>query len=274
MKSFVLPISIVLLLIPYKGNTQSYFENTSAGSTALSFSNIADPLHPDLVLNPASIASATNPSVGISAEQCYLLKELNTYGLRGIYPFETVALALQYQQFSFSSYKNQVFKVCFAKHFKRQWNLGLCINYNTIKYPSPYRRYNSLGVNIGLMIHLNESTSLGVTANQLMEYHFENQDSFQYTELKTGISSSLSSSVRGNIALSSDYFSYFSIQYGICYRPHPRFEVLIGNRVYPFSVSAGVVFEYSSIQLSFAAIWEENLGITPVSQIDYNFNNR
>lgn len=273
------PLFSILLLILFSITSsalksQDYPTVAQANSKGLLNSNICDSEHIDLGLNPASIAFSQNTILSCAVQQHYLISSLNQYAGTIIYPSKYGTLGIQYQSLSFAEYHNQAMNCVYAKDFSNRWQMGVGIYYHHRKYPSPYQSKSRIGINVGISINLSEHSRIGFSMFQIINHSWGTKEDVSYHNANAGVSILLSSQLRCNLAISSQHLGIIRLSQSLIYTPIEGFELFIGNSLFPTTFSTGLQIEYRGVQIVFATSWQEHLGLSPGSQLNYIFNTK
>ena len=136
--------------LPAGGRSNSLSNASVAFSDAWSFHH-----------NPGALAGVTKRSFGISYENRFLIKELQSQAIVYVHPIKTGVLSVGGQLFGFSQFQRYRIGAGYSMWLSKKLAAGVQLNYQGISFNENYGSKNILTAECGILASISDQWKLG-----------------------------------------------------------------------------------------------------------------
>jgi len=224
--------------------------------------------------NPAATSEVEKFGVGLSYENRFLLKELQSQGLVVVVPLKKGTLSSGAQSYGFSNYRTYRLGMGYSMNLSEYLSAGVQLNYHLINLTQDYGTHQTVTAEIGLLGKINQDWQIGfsvfnLTRNKLSEYMED-----RYTSLfRLGTIYKVSSLVTlfGEVEKHVDY--PLRGKFGVEYEALSQFYVRAGFATNPTELTFGLGYKFiNSIMLDIGSAYHQQLGWSPNFSLSYQLD--
>lgn len=223
--------------------------------------------------NPGALGELKETSVGVSYENRFLVKELQSQGIAFAQPLKVGVISVGGQFFGNKNYRAQRVGVGYALKISKHFFAGVQINYQGIQLGENYGNRNTVTGEAGIIAYITSDLKVGASVTNLSRTRLASyaKERFQ-TTLRLGASYNLSNKVLFIIEAEKAIDYKLEGRFAIEYSPIKQLFVRAGVAVNPtiFGIGFGYAFKY--IQLDFGSNFHPTLGWSPNISLTYKGN--
>lgn len=265
-------ILLLLFLTPFfsfSGNDNFHIgaRNSGMGNTGLTLADVWA-----IRYNQAALADVSEMSAGISYESRFLTKSLGIQSFAFALPTKNGTFGLNYTGFGDNLYRETKLGLGYGMKLSDKFNLGIRLNYHSLRLGNNYGKANSLTFEIGFVAKPTKNLEIGFhlfnpTSVKLNDY----QNEIIPVVINMGISYKFSDKLRTNIELEKDIDSPYSVKVGFEYLPLDFLYIRAGITTNPNMPTIGFGIKKKQFNIDFSTGFHPNLGITPALGMTYKF---
>lgn len=214
--------------------------------------------------NPGALADVKSFTAGISYENRFLLKELQSQGLAVAIPLKIGVISVGGHMYGYNQYRS--YKAGFGYSMKLADKLfaGVQLNYQGLRFAQNYGSANSLTAEAGVYGMIKDNWKVGVAVfnigrSKLSEY----QDDRFSTVMRIGSSYSFSDKVMLTGEFEKDLDNPMRFRTGLEYQLIENFFVRGGFATQPVELTFGLGYKFKQIQLDIGSAYHQILGWSP-----------
>lgn len=214
--------------------------------------------------NPGALADVDKLSVGISYENRFLLKELQSQGMAVAIPMKIGVISIGGHMYGYNQFRS--YKAGFGYSLKLADKLftGVQLNYQGIRLAEHYRSANSITAEAGVYGEINDNWKVGVSVfnigrSKLAEY----QDDRFSTIMRLGSSYTFSKKVLLSGEFEKDLDNPIRFKAGLEYCLVEDFYVRTGFGTGPVELAFGFGYKFKQFQLDLGSAYHQILGWSP-----------
>jgi len=220
--------------------------------------------------NPGAIADLEKQSIGISYENRFLLKELQSQGLVYGQPLKKGVISFGAQTYGFKTYRTNRVGVGYSMKLSELFSAGVQFNYQNIRLTENYGSKNTVTAEVGVLAKITEKWSVGVSAfnlgrNKLADF----QDDRFTTLMRLGTSYKVSKKVLVTAEVEKNVDFALRAKAGVEYQLVDKFYLRGGFVTQPIEASFGFGYKFSVFQLDFGSAYHQQLGWSPHFSFTY-----
>lgn len=225
--------------------------------------------------NPGALAFVDKTTVGLSYENRFTLKELQTQGLVVAHPLKKGVLSIGGQFYGYQLYRTTRIGVGYSMKLNEKLAAGVQINYQGLRI-SNYGTQNTVTGEVGMLAKINEQINLGfsvfnVNRSKLSAF----QDDRYSTYLRLGLSYQLSSKVLFLAEAEKEVQSAIRPKGAMEYEVVKNFKLRLGVAGNPTELTFGIGYAFTNgFQLDAGSAWHQVLGWSPHLGLTYGFNKK
>ena len=252
---------------------QGYLSNSAR---ALSMSNASVALtdvwaHAN---NPAALVGIKKQSIGISYQNRFSLKEMQTQGLVYAIPFKRMVFSLGSQLYGYQQYRSMKNGVGMSMALSEKVSLGVQLNHHSIRLNENYGNSSMLTGEMGLLVQFTERIRFGCSVLNIGRTKITpNANERLTTLMRLGMQYVISNQVFLVSEVEKNVLYPLSVKLGAEYKPSTKICFRGGVATAPISFSFGVGTTFKNrFQLDLGTAYHQLLGWSPhVSfQVDLN----
>ncbi len=224
--------------------------------------------------NPAALAEIKKMGFGVSYENRFLLKELQSQGLTVVVPLKSGVLSLGVQSFGYNQLRTFRSGLGYSLKLAEFLALGVQLNHHFLKINPIYGSQQTLTGEIGLLAKVNKNLKIGVSVfnisrNKLAEF---SEDRYS-TLLRLGVGYELSKKLLVLCEAEKNVEFPLNIKSGIEYQPITDFYLRGGFATAPIEYSFGVGYCYKkNYKLDLGSAFHQILGWSPHFSLTVQLN--
>lgn len=244
---------------PAGARSMSMANSTVAVSDAWSFHH-----------NPGATAFIKQPTAGISYENRYLLKELQTQALVYAHPLKTGVISAGAQSYGYKVYRTTRIGLGYSLKLGERISAGVQLNYQGLRIES-YGSKSTVTAEAGLLAKISEKVSVGFSIlnlgrNKLSAF----QDDRFSTFMRLGMNYRISDKAILLLEAEKEVQSRLRAKGGLEYELIDRFFLRAGGAFNPIEVTFGFGYHFRNrLQLDFGSAWQQQLGWSPHFGLTY-----
>jgi len=262
--------TFLFLGILFTGNTQGYYP---MGSRAQSLGNASNTLEDVWAYhhNPAALTGVKKLAVGISYENRFLLKELQSQGLAVALPLKKGVISFGGQRFGYRNFLSFKTGLGYSLKLSELLSAGVQLNYAGIRLPDAYGSHGTVTAELGLLAKVNDKWKLGFSVfnigrNKLSDY----QEDRYTTVMRLGTAYKISSKVLFVAEAEKNVDYPLRGKVGIEYAVVSNFFIRGGFATEPVEVSFGVGYQFKKFfKLDLGSCYHQILGWSPNFSFNY-----
>lgn len=224
--------------------------------------------------NPAASSKVKNFGVGLSYENRFLLRELQSQGLTLVVPLKKGVVSTGAQSYGFSNYRTYRVGMGYAMDLTEFLSAGVQLNYHRISLTQNYGFHQTVTAEIGLLGEINDDWKIGfsvfnLTRNKLSEFMEDRYSSI----LRIGTVYKVSNIV--SLYAEAEKHVEYTIRgkFGVEYEPTSQLYVRAGFATNPIELSFGLGYKFiNSISLDIGSAYHQQLGWSPNFSLSYQLD--
>ena len=254
---------ILFIILPVTSHSQGWLpmggRSNSMANATVALSDTWSYHH-----NPGALAEITNASFGVSYENRFLLRELQSQGLTYAQPVKKGVISFGAQTYGFTSYRTYRVGGGYSMKLSEKLMAGMQMNYQGIRLAENYGSKNTLTAELGVLFHITENWKVGMSVfnigrNQLAAYA---DDRFN-TIMRLGTSLKVSDKVLVAAEVEKNVDYPIRIKTGMDYEVMKSFYFRAGFATQPIEGTFGFGYKMKSIQLDLGSAYHQQLGWSP-----------
>ena len=259
----------LLLLVPFTVFSQGWLpmgaRSNSMGNASSTLTDVWAFHH-----NPGALAELDKQAAGLSYENRFLLKELQSQGLVFAQPLKKGVLSIGAQTYGFKTYRTNRIGAGYSMKLSEKFSAGVQLNYQNVRFAENYGGKGTVTAEVGILAKITEKWSIGVSAfnigrNKLTDF----QDDRFTTLMRLGTSYSISKKVLVAAEVEKNVDFPLRAKAGIEYRLIEQFYLRGGFATEPIEASFGFGYKFSVFQLDFGSAYHQQLGWSPHFSFTY-----
>ena len=215
--------------------------------------------------NPAALAEIKKFGFGVSYENRFLLKELQSQGLTTVIPLKSGVLSIGNQSFGYNEFRAYRSGLGYSLKLSNFLALGVQINHHLVRINSFYGSHQTLTGEIGFLAKVNDNLKIGVSVfnisrNKLSEY---TEDRYT-TLLRIGSGYKISKKLLLLCEAEKNVDYPLRLKSGIEYQPIDDFYLRGGFATDPIEYSFGVGYCYKKYyKIDIGSAYHQIIGWSP-----------
>lgn len=263
----------LLIIISFLASITCYGQGwLPSGSRSMSMGNASSTLNDVWAFynNPGALGDVSALSVGVSYENRFLLKELQTQGVAAAIPLKVGVVSVGGHMYGYDQFRSYKAGAGYSMALSEKIYAGVQINYQGIRLNENYGSKNTLTGEAGLYFKFNDNWKMGVSVfnvgrAKLAEYE---DDRFS-TIMRLGSSYSFSEKVLVCLEFEKDLENELRIKTGIEYQILKAFYARGGFATSRTELSFGFGYRFKVIQLDLGSSYDQILGWSPNFALTY-----
>lgn len=258
-----LSILISSLFLAFHSIGQGYYPS---GSRSMSMANASNTFTDAWAYfnNPAGLAMDNNLQAGLSYENRFLLKELQSQSAVVAIPLKVGVISVGGQTFGYRQFRSTKAGVGYSMKLSDRLMIGVQGNYQGLMLNENYGNKHTATAEIGILTLLTENWRVGVTVNnvgraKLSEY---SDDRFS-TYFKLGTSYRFSKSVLMSLEFEKNLETALRVKSGIEYTPIENLYLRGGFATARTELTFGVGYDFGLLSLEIGSAYDQILGWSP-----------
>lgn len=220
--------------------------------------------------NPGALAEIEKQTFGVSYENRFLLKELQSQGLIYVQPLKTGVLSVGAQLYGFNLYRTHRIGAGYSLKLSDKFSAGVQMNYQGIRLPDNYGSKNTVTAELGVLAKITEEWRIGASVFNLGRAKLsEYQDDRFTTLMRLGTSYTFSKKVlvTAEVEKNVDFPTRFKA--GLDYELIDNFFFRAGFATQPIEISFGFGYKFKVLQIDLGSSYHQVLGWSPHFSLTY-----
>jgi hypothetical protein len=214
--------------------------------------------------NPGALGDVDKLSAGISYENRFLLKELQSQGLAVVVPLKVGVVSVGGHMYGYDQFRSYKAGLGYSLKLADKFFAGVQLNYQGIRLAQNYGSANSMTAEAGVYGKINDNWKVGVSVfnigrSKLSEY----QDDRFSTIMRLGSSYSFSKKVLLSGEFEKDIDNPVRFKTGLEYQLFDDFFMRTGFGTGPVELAFGFGYKFSQFQLDLGSAYHQILGWSP-----------
>lgn len=254
----------------FQANSQGYYP---MGSRAQSLGNASNTIEDVWAYhhNPAALTGVKKMEIGISYENRFLLKELQSQGVAVAIPIKKGVISFGGQRFGYRNFLSYKTGLGYSLKLSELLSAGVQLNYAGVRLPDAYGSSGTVTAEIGLLAKVNDQWKIGFSIfnlgrNKLSDY----QEDRYTTVMRLGSSYKISSKVLLLAEAEKNVDYPLRGKVGIEYAVISNFFIRGGFATDPIEVSFGFGYQFKKyFKLDLGSCYHQILGWSPNFSFNY-----
>ena len=264
-------ILLTIFLVLFVGNTYTQGWLPS-GSRSMQMGNASSTLNDVWAYynNPGALADVDELSVGISYENRFLLKELQTQGLAVAIPIKVGVISVGGHMYGYNQFRSYKAGLGYSMKLSERFYTGVQMNYQGLSLNENYGSTNSLTAEAGLYAKFNDKWRLGVSIFNVGRTKLSDFEDDRFsTIMRLGSSYHFSEKVMVAVEVEKDLEHTPRIKSGIEYQVIENLFVRGGFATSRTEMSFGFGYNFKVLQLDLGSSYDQILGWSPNFSLTY-----
>ncbi|MBU3660491.1 MAG: hypothetical protein FGM14_11500 [Flavobacteriales bacterium] len=237
------------------------------GSRSMSLSNATVALEDVWAYhhNPAALSNLKKIEFGVSYENRFLMKELQSQGLVVAIPLKSGVISIGSQSFGYNQFRTYRNGLGYSMKLAEFLSVGVQLNHHFVRINSNYGNHQTVTAELGALAKINEKWSVAfsifnITRNRISEFA---EDRYS-TLMRLGTKFSISEKVLVLAEAEKNIEHSIRFKTGIEYLPLDNFYVRGGFATAPIEFSFGLGYVFSKkYKLDLGSAYHQILGWSP-----------
>lgn len=226
------------------------------------------------VNNPAALVGLKKQSIGISYQNRFGVKEMQSQGLVYALPFKRMVFSVGSQWYGYQQFRSLKNGLGMAMALSDKVSLGVQLNHHSIRFNENYGSSSTLTGEVGLLVQFSERIRFGCSVFNVGRSKISsNSNERLSTLLRMGLQYVISDQLFVVSELEKNVLNPLSFKLGAEYKPVRYFAFRGGFSTAPISFSFGVGTTFKNrFQLDLGTAYHQVLGWSPhlSFQVDLN----
>ncbi len=225
--------------------------------------------------NPGALGELTEMQVGVSYENRFLLKELQSQGLAFAMPLKVGVISVGGQFFGNKNYRSQRVGVGYSMKLSKRFFAGVQLNYQGLQLGENYGNKNTLTGEAGIIAYITDNWKMGVSVSNISRTKLASYANERYqTTFRLGTSYNLSKKVLFIAEMEKSIDYKLQGKFAIEYTPIKDLFIRGGVGVNPTVVGLGFGYNFKFVQLDIGSNYHPTLGWSPHISLMYKGNSK
>ncbi len=221
--------------------------------------------------NPGAIGNVNEFTAGISYENRFLLKELQSQSLAVVIPLKVGSISVGGQMFGYRDFRSYKGGVGYGMQLGEKLFAGVQMNYLGVQLNDAYGSKNGVGGDVGILGKVTEEWLIGFSVSNLFRSKLtEYQDDRMTTLMRFGSSYRLSDKALITGEVEKDIENPMRFKAGVEYKPFDQFSLRGGVATAPIELSFGVGYLAKVISINLGSSYHQILGWSPHFGLTYS----
>jgi hypothetical protein len=223
--------------------------------------------------NPGALAFQKTVAGGVSYENRFLLKELQSQGVVFVHPLKMGVISFGAQLYGFELYRTIRAGVGYSMLLSENFSVGVQLNYLGLQLREQYGSVHTATAELGLLYTISEKWRMGCSVFNLGRTSLSDyQNERLGTTMRLGTSYNLSSKVLLSLEAEKNINYPLRGKIGMEYQPINQFFIRGGLGTAPFEGSFGFGYKFKPLQLDLGSSYHQILGWSPHFSITFNLS--
>lgn len=223
--------------------------------------------------NPGALAELKQTSVGVSYENRFLLKELQSQGIAYAQPLKYGVLSVGAQFYGFKQYRTQRIGAGYSLKLAEKLFAGVQMNYQGLQLNENYGNRHGVTAEAGVLALFTDNLRMGFSITNIGRMRVnEYQDERLSTNFRLGVGYSISNKVLFLLEGSKTVIDKARVKAAVEYQAVKNFYVRAGVAGAPIECSIGFGYKWKTISIDAGSSYHQILGWSPNFSLTYTAN--
>lgn len=223
--------------------------------------------------NPGALGNLTKVEIGLSYENRFLLKELQTQSVVYAQPLKKGVMSLGATFYGLDVYRSGRAGFGYSLQLFENLCAGVQMNYQSIHFSSNYNVSRTVTAEAGLYVKITDRWKLGISVFNIGRSKFSRDfDERISTVMRIGSLYQFSEIVRVTIEAEKNVNYLLRLKSGVEYNPLKKVFFRVGVATQPMEYAFGFGYRFSHIQLDLGSAYHQLLGWSPHFTLSYKFD--
>lgn len=236
------------------------------GATYVALANSADAIF----LNPGGLSQIERKELLVFYQKPFGLEDVNFGSAAFILPFSKISTGIGIISLNNGLLSEQTLKLAIGKQVEQKFYYGLALNYSSLQIKN-YGSTSTFGLDIGLLMHLNNKMRLGFQAQNLNRSNIGKTKETMPQSIKSGVSISPTPELILNLEIFKEIEFAEEIRFGIEYKLIPSLSLRLGTASNPDRFSSGFGIAINPFLIDYAFFSHNDLGLTHQVSLSIKF---
>lgn len=214
--------------------------------------------------NPGALGDVSTLTAGLSYENRFLLKELQSQGFAVAVPLKVGVISVGGQLYGSQQYRTSKAGFGYSMKLSDKFFAGVQLNYLGLRLPENYGSANTVTGEVGIYAKISEQWKIGASVFNLGRARLADFADDRFTTMmRLGTSYTFSEKVLVALDFEKNLDYDVRIKTGIEYEVVNRFKLRGGFATAPIELSAGIGYEWKQLQLGVGSSYHQILGWSP-----------
>ena len=221
--------------------------------------------------NPANLVSVKKLGFGLSYENRFLLKELQSQGFVVALPLKAGVISFGLQSFGFKNFRTNRLGLGYSMKLAEFLSCGVQLNYHQVRLTDAYGRKDALTAELGLKANITDNWKVAFSVFNLTRTKISEFGEDRLTTLmRLGTQYTFSEKVMLVAELEKNIEFPVRFKTGIEYSPIKKLFLRGGFATQPIELSAGLGYRFKEqFQLDIGSAYHQILGWSPNFSFTY-----
>lgn len=223
--------------------------------------------------NPGALGDLKKAEVGISYENRFLLKDLQSQGLVYSQPIKKGVISFGAQLFGLNTYRTYRLGGGYSLKLSEKLFAGVQLNYQNIHFSSNYGSRSSVTAEAGIYVKLTNEWKIGVSVFNLGRTKLNSFENERFTTLmRLGSVYQLSKNVLFALEAEKNMNYQLRLKGAVEYKPIKNFFLRGGLATQPIEFTFGCGYKFKAIQIDLGSAFHQLIGWSPHFSLTYSFD--
>lgn len=260
----------LLLIFPQMLNAQGWLP-MGARSNSMANATVAISDAWSFHHNPGALGEVKQMAIGVSYENRFLLRELQSQGLVYVQPLKKMGvISIGAQTYGFELYRTNRVGAGYSLQLSEKFFAGVQLNYQGIRLSENYGSKNTVTAELGILGKITDNWRIGMSVFNLGRAKLAVYEDDRFTTLmRLGTSYSFSDKVI--VAAEAEKNIDFPMRFkaGLDYQAVQNLYFRAGFATQPVEISFGFGYKFGVIQLDLGSAYHQQLGWSPHFSLTY-----
>lgn len=258
-----------LFLVSFGAFSQGW---VPAGSKSMSMANASNTESDawSYFHNPGAAAAVESFQAGISYENRFLLKELQSQALGLALPLKVGVLTVGGHQYGYRQFRSYKAGVGYAMRLAERFYAGVQLNYQGIQLNENYGSSNELTAELGLLVEVSENWRIGLSVFNLNRARLAAFSDDRYsTYMRLGTSYTFSDRFKVSAEVEKDLENKPKVRIGAEYKVVKELLLRGGFATSRPEFTFGLGYRFKQVHLGLGSAYDQILGWSPNFSLEY-----
>lgn len=224
--------------------------------------------------NPGALGFIEESGFGVSYQNRFLLRDLQSQGITGAYKLKTGIVGFGAQFYGYEQYRTTRVGGGYSLKLAENFSMGIHLNYLNLSLNENYGNKSTLTAEVGIMAKITENWSIGFAIFNLNRAKLASFEDDRFTTLfRLGTAYSLSQKVKLLFEFYKDIENPLSTRGAIEYEAVDDFYFRLGASSAPMELTFGLGYRMGVFDISLSSSYNQRLGFSPAFNLNYYLKN-